>query len=119
MSSYDDYSVRLCGDGQHEAFYCGDGPNVMRLFYRIIRVPSQQEFRVRLMPGANDKERVWVERHLHQIPDTFAQFEYLTRKQRLASGKYAWSLCCGFYIADPIMQLELEMMIDEGREQLV
>ena len=117
-SKYRGYTVRLVGDCKQPARYCNDGPRVVRVFYRVVRIPSRRLFQVQLMPGATPQERAWVSRTLHLVPSDFEMYEEAyALKRRSPSGEfYYWSLVMGFPLDDPMMQLELEMMIDQDQD---
>lgn len=118
MGSYEEYTVQLCEatqftDPWHEPRHA----QVLRVYYRVYRIPSLKLFRVRPFPGATDEDFA----HLESMISTnrIARFfrgaelgEAAVRRLRRPDGTYAFRACFGRMLDDPLAQLELEQMID-------
>ncbi len=95
------------------------GGRAKRIHFIVFRVPSAQEFVLRHLANATDEDRRFAERW-------FAQDDFWSTIPRDCirkfgsgdAGKHSyfwWQAKVGRYIDDPLIQLELEMMIDASR----
>lgn len=113
---YADYSVHVGADYPKDVYYEYDHPTPLRLHYGVIRVPSRKEFIVRNFRDATARDRTETERELPKIPITFAAVERRIPRQRMKNGRWFWAWAFGTPAEDPLVQLELEMMIDLGSD---
>lgn len=117
MTDRTNYSVRVGDDDENDAYYStsDDGKTTIRIYYRISRIPSRKEFVVRPLGGATTAEREDLQASLAEIPHLFAYWESrgFVRKTKAVGGYWFWYVYCGRTLDDPLLQLELEAMIDE------
>ncbi len=89
----------------------------VRCFYRIVRIPSTKTLIVYTFIDANDQEREWVENALERgnIGRIFRQWENagFTHRRRRKDGTYQFSATGGGALDDPLIDLELEMMLGD------
>ncbi len=93
----------------------------VRYHCRIFRVPSRREFALRHCVDATEHDRRQAEKALMSMPSGgWARFGDRWLRRRSSHGNYyVWSVFVGRYIDDPLVQLELEMMIDQSRSAVV
>ncbi|MFJ4175811.1 hypothetical protein [Microbacterium sp. NPDC089696] len=120
---YSNYGFEVGGDIDKEGWYePRDGGRVLKIHYRAFRVPSEKKFIVRNYAPSTETERAEAERMLHLLPRIYGHWEQDGRAKRCrhsTTGTYFWSAPCGSFLDDPLMQLELEMMIDRGSRTVV
>lgn len=118
MSKYAGYSVRIAQtDSRAHVKYLDDAATgeLLRVHYVVCRVPSRREFVIRHYHDATPEDRARIVR-----PENVARvFEYwesigAAHKRRASKGYYWWGAAGGHLVDDPMVQLELEMMIDRG-----
>lgn len=118
---YRDYDVVVGEDFPRDCHYRDDALDrgLLRVHYRVTRLPSQKLITLRHLRDASPTERAAAERKLPHLSDTFALWEARTNAVR--RGRYAQNtrcaifvVMCGTPVEDPLVQLELEMMIDQG-----
>lgn len=83
-----------------------------RFTFILFRIPSQKRFLVRFFHDATDEDRKLIESKLHLQGLLFFHSRHLARRDRRSDGTYAFSIYGGALVDDPLVQLELEMMID-------
>jgi hypothetical protein len=95
-----------------------DDGTYAKFFYRILRIPSRKEFVLRLCPDTTPQEAEYALKTLNSMPDGgWAIFDpEFWFKRRWAAGHYSWHIFGGLRIDDPLIQLELELMIDLTNE---
>jgi hypothetical protein len=112
---YRNYSTRVGEDCAIPACYEDRDGRLIRYHFRIYRVPSRNEFLLRHLAGSTRDERKRAERMLANMPKgAWANFPdacWFKRRNR-AEGHYFWKIEIGYPVSDPLVQLELEMMID-------
>ncbi|WP_100811940.1 MULTISPECIES: hypothetical protein [unclassified Microbacterium] len=117
---YRDYTTRIARDATTAAHYVTVDGAAARLHYFIYRVPSRKEFVLRHMAGSTPAERESAERVLALMPDgRWARYRpKCWFKYRTPAGHYCWRVSLGRFLDDPVVQLELEMMIDRYADDL-
>lgn len=120
MSKFAGYSVRLGPDRQWPIFFDNAASEdvLVRVFYRVDRIPSKKEFLVRLLGGASSDDRRHVEQLLPEIPRMFEEWESRgSDDRRWIPSRRCWyfAVFVGKPVDDPLVQLELEYMIDTHR----
>ncbi len=91
------------------------GTDLLRVHYRLARVPSRRLFTLRHLRGATHEDRAQARECFHRIPAMFAGLEAKGAARRCLNreGRYwVYSVYLGRPLEDPLVQLELEMMID-------
>lgn len=116
---WDDYTVEIGADKPHQIRYEFDHPNPLRIHYRVYRIPSRKVFLVCNFVGSTGRDRAEVDLHLPQIPAMFASIADRARRIRARDGHWFWTWPFGTPVEDPLVQLELEMMIDQGASGLI
>lgn len=88
---------------------------VLRVHYRIYRSPSKRTYRLRHLHDATDAERAQAMKDFHNLHELFDSleamghaFRHLNRRDRT----WFFVIGMGTPVEDPLIQLELEMMID-------
>lgn len=117
-TKYADYTVRIGDDLERDVYYEYDHPTPLRVHYRAYRIPSRKEFVIRNFTGATEQDRAEAERDVPRIPKMFEWVEHHTdiRRRKSKSGYWFWAWFFGTPSEDPLIQLELEMMIDLDSE---
>lgn len=117
-AKYRDYEVILGEDFPRDCHYAENavGTNLLRVHFRVTRLPSQKLITVRHLRDATAAERRSVERLIPGMRKSFERWEQINAVRR---GRYAKNPRCAIFVAmcgtaveDPLVQLELEMMID-------
>lgn len=122
---YANYTVRIGEDLQrHVTYEESAAGRLMRVHHRISRVPSRQEFVLRHFADATVEDRFDAESRIARIPVTFFNWEQagVVYRKKAAAGYWFFYARAGRPVNDPLVQLELEMMIDldaEARHDLV
>lgn len=120
MSKYADYTVEVdVVDSTSRIWYEDRGPDVLKVHYRVFRIPSRRAFVIRHFAAATATDRGEAEAMAPRIPRLFEAWEgagRATKRRHPTKGHYYWSVAAGTFIDDPLVQLELEMMIDRGAE---
>jgi len=121
---YGDYSIVL-GDEDYprDCYYRENhrGDALLRVHYRVTRLPSKKEITLRHLRDATPADRERAEAEWGKLRQSFAGWEHIGAVRR---GKYAQNPRCAIFVAmcgtpveDPLVQLELEMMIDQGKPE--
>lgn len=121
MTRYDDYTVEIGPTNSTSTFTEPDAGDVRRVYYWVFRVPSQKRFIVRPFhdASAGDMADLTCKLKSGRIPSGWRGAEYKGkghRRRRRADGTYEFYAAFGRILDDPLMQLELEMMIDLGSD---
>ncbi|MFS6529718.1 hypothetical protein V8Z69_07570 [Microbacterium aurugineum] len=113
---YSNYTVEVSDERSHlDVWYEDRGPKVLRVHYRVFRIPSKKKFVIKHLANATAADCAEVERLIPSIPRMFANWEDggpVKKARNRDAGYYFWWVSAGSYVDDPIVQLELEMMID-------
>lgn len=114
---YSDYDVEIKDAARATAHpEVADGV-VIRMLCLIRRWPRSRKFQVIVYRGVSPRERALVERWAAGLPlGGWAQFPDLWFRHRNASGRVYFSQAQGLRVDDPLVQLELELMIDTTSE---
>lgn len=113
-ATYSGYEVTIGRDIPNDGWYENRGPDVLKVHFRLYRVPSQKRFVLRNYETSNAAERAEAERILTQAHRLFPQWEAegRARRRRHSSGRYYWTAACGSFLDDPLQRLEREEQID-------
>lgn len=114
-NKYRDYSLEVGTDINRDGWYeHREGGSVLKIHYRAFRVPSMKKFVIRHYAWATHVERAEGERMLYLLPRVFPVWEAdgRARRRRHSKGHYYWTAPCGSFLDDPLVQFELEMLID-------
>ena len=119
-TAYTDYTV-VMKDDAGAVFYSPcvqDESLTLRCVYSICRVPSTKEIIVRCKRGITDQERVAVSKLVDRgiVRSTLYEAERLgaTFRKRREDGTYKIYGHFGKALSDPLIDLELQMIIDAG-----
>lgn len=115
---YDDYSVEITAEISHMTVWhepCRD--KVRRVCFWVHRRPSQKRFIVQLFADANAEDEAFVRESVQtgQIPAFWRAGEntgIAYRRRRRTDGTYEFYRGFGRFPDDPLVQLELEMILD-------
>lgn len=117
-TKYQDYTCRIGEDLPGKMFFEEVNGQLVRFYCQFYRVPSRKEFVLRFYAGADVEDRRRGERMLRRMPE-WTEFPTETWfKRRHSAGYYFWKLVIGRPVENPLVQLELEMMIDLDRQGL-
>ncbi|MFJ2541875.1 hypothetical protein [Microbacterium sp. NPDC087589] len=113
---YADYTVRV-GDVLPVDVYYDEGlaGEPLRVHHRVSRTPSRREFVIRPLRGATAADRAELAHELRDIRRVFRRCELARATNRVwnrAGRFWLFTIYLGTRIEDPLVQLELEMMID-------
>ncbi|WP_223626754.1 hypothetical protein [Microbacterium sp. EST19A] len=113
-SRYANYDFEIGNDIPKPGWYEDRNGSVLKIHYRVYRVPSLRKFVLRNYAPSTATERAEAERMLKHMPRLFELWEAdgRARKRRHTKGHYYWTAPCGSFLDDPLVQLELEMMLD-------
>lgn len=121
IRKYADYTFKVGSDIPRDGWYeQRDAGRVLKIHYRAYRVPSKREFGIRHYAWSTETERAEGVRMLHLLPRIFWLWESdgRARKRRHPDGHYYWTAPCGSFLDDPLIQLELEMMLGDSSDML-
>ncbi|WP_454113344.1 hypothetical protein [Microbacterium maritypicum] len=118
---YADYTVRIGDEYPLDVYYDEDveGDRLLRVHARVSRTPSRKEFVLRPLRGATDADRARLERWADTIRRLFRSCDVAGvpyRKWNRAGQCWIFVIYLGTPVEDPLVQLELEMMIDLDSE---
>lgn len=118
IDPYAGYTVRIGDEFPRDVFYTDStAGTLMRAHFRVSRVPSRQEFVVRPLRGATAADLAEMTAKIASIRQTFrsAELKGVARRLWKREGQYwFFYVYMGTPCDDPLVQLELEMMIDQG-----
>ncbi|KAA9134843.1 hypothetical protein [Microbacterium caowuchunii] len=123
MAEHADHHYSIVVGEDHGSVLIEEHPTLgwVRYHYRVFRVPSQQRFTLRHCADATPADRERAERVLASLPAggwaTLAAWGEL--QARAGDGAPCTYLWLGSRLDDPLMQLELEMMLDLASELTV
>lgn len=83
-----------------------------RFTYRAFRIPSQRRFVIRHFHDATAADRAETEEFAPLIGALYNRNRNVVTRYRRNDGTYGFVLIGGTFVDDPLVQLELEMMID-------
>ncbi len=114
-TKYDDYTVRVEADLPRDCYYDAaeiDSAITIKISYKVYRIPSRKEFVVRFFRNATDDDRSRLQPD--KTPRCWRAWERQASiaRRRHREGHWFWSVAVGHRVDDPLVQLELEMMID-------
>lgn len=119
-SRYADYAVKIVESSERSFIIDGSSPhgttNPMRAMYRIERIPSRKRFVVVLFADIDDKHRRQAEQVAARLASGYwAEFpaRFWFRRKYLNTGRLYFRLHCGSAVEDPLIDLELQMMLDQ------
>ena len=115
---YADYTTEIVADSDYPCFIEVQAGMVVRFSGMYSRIPSRKVFRLRMKYDATEKERAIAKRVLELMPaGEWARIPDLWEKRRYGSdGRWCFSQTRGSFVDDPLVQLELEMMIDDAAD---
>lgn len=121
---YSDYSIALGDeDFPRDCYYDENklGTTLLRVHYRVTRLPSTKMITLRHLRDATTADRERAEAKWEKLRQSFAGWENIGAVRR---GRYVENPRCAIFVAmcgtpveDPLVQLELEMMIDQGKPE--
>lgn len=118
MSAYDDYSIEISPKVAPIGVWTEPrGVDVLRVHYRVFRIPSEKRFVVHRFRDANAEDDAYLESSIARgvIAASWRGGEKSGagyRRIRRSNGTYSFRGHFGRLLDDPMMQLELEMMLD-------
>lgn len=114
---YADYDVEIREARRSKVRVLVDeGGVVMRIHTVVKRIPSEKKFVVLHLIGRTDEERAFGERYGAALPrGHWARYGKWSKRRR-PDGTYYFEQLVGIAAPDPLVQLELELMIDAGSE---
>ncbi|KTS09908.1 hypothetical protein [Microbacterium testaceum] len=83
-----------------------------RFSYRLFRIPSERLLVVRYFHDATSDDRQHAERRMHVQGALFYQNRAEAQCRRRPNGTYVFRIIGGRIVDDPLVQLELETIID-------
>lgn len=116
---YHGWTVRVGEDMPRQIFYTENraGIELLRVHYRVSRAPAKRQFVMRHLTGATERDRTEAMAHFRQLPWVFERNERRGAADRVlnrAGRFWVYYMYRGTPVEDPLIQLELEMMIDRG-----
>lgn len=114
---YADYTVEVRPAQNNRVRVAVIDGEVIRLNCRAHRVPALKKFIVYAYIGADAEDISFAERWARALPrGAWAQFPDLWFRRKSNKGKWYWSQEVGRVAPDPLVQLELEQIIDMDSE---
>jgi len=114
---YADYEVEIRPAQANHVRVRVENGEVVRFFTRAHRVPSLKKFIVFTYIGATADDVRRTEQWARSLPaGGWARFPDLWFRKRSKSGTWFWKQEYGHIAPDPLVQLELEMLIDATSE---
>ncbi|MEV7875558.1 hypothetical protein [Microbacterium sp. NPDC089188] len=83
-----------------------------RFTYRLFRIPSERLLIVRYFHDATMEDRQHAEQALHIQGALFYQNRSEAQRRKRPDGTFVFRIIGGRIVDDPLVQLELEMMIE-------
>lgn len=117
IDKYANYTIRVGEDdlNQRVSYREAAAGGLLRVHYRVSRVPSRQEFVLRHCVDATAADRAQAVDRLDRLPSAFANWEkadVVWRRKARIGGYWFFYAFAGTPVDDPLVQLELEMLID-------
>jgi hypothetical protein len=113
---YADYDVEIREARKSKVRVVVDGDVVMRVHTVVQRIPSEKKFVVLHLIGRTEKERVFGEHYGALLTrGHWARYGHWFKRRRV-NRSYLFEQLVGLTAADPLVQLELEMLIDATSE---
>lgn len=113
-TKYADYGTEIREDHGNCIIEPDSNGALVKYHYRISRIPSQKLFILRHCKDSTPEDREKAERSLAAMPEghwaDFPSDRWF--KRRSTRGFFFWTAYIGRYLDDPLIDLELEMMID-------
>ncbi|MFJ4255176.1 hypothetical protein [Microbacterium sp. NPDC090003] len=117
---YADYTVRIGEEFPLDVYYDENlRGELLRIHHRVSRTPSRREFVVRPLRGATSDDRADIEEEIRNLRRVFRKCDrdgVPSRKWNRAGRFWFFVIYLGSIVNDPLVQLELEMMIDLEHE---
>ncbi|WP_394279835.1 hypothetical protein [Microbacterium sp.] len=122
---YSDYTATIGSDYTSDCYYeeyVNDPSLTIRVFYTVTRIPSRKEFVIRFLRNATPDDRTLItKRLLPRVAHFFSKWEGtmpggIARARVPGATAWQYRITMGKAVNDPLVQLELEMMIDLTRE---
>lgn len=120
---YRSYEVVHGEDYPRDCYYTENkiGTDLLRVHYRVTRLPSEKRFTLRHLQDASPAERARTEQQIPRLAQLFESWESIDaaiRRPYRGNRRCAlFVVMAGTPVEDPLIQLELEMMIDQGQDQ--
>ena len=112
----DGWSVRVGSDLREEVYYDSNASRtaLLRVHFRIARIPSRRRYQLQHLHGSTDADRAEALSYLPDLPATFDRLATAGHSQSFlpSDGVFWEGIWLGTPVEDPLIQLELEMMID-------
>jgi len=111
---YSEYTVSVDPVEAKTSVHYGEAVNgrLARFTYRLFRIPSQKRLVVRHFHDATPEDRQHTEGGMQLQGALFYQSRHAANRHRRPDGTFAYHIIGGRFVDDPLVQVELEMMID-------
>jgi len=111
---YSDYDTEVRQSSGNRVFYSDVDGVLHRFHVTIARIPSTKRFVIYTLIGCTEEEREYAQFLARTLPHgEWARFpDFWFKRRRVAGPGYKFTQRRGERVADPLMQLELEMLID-------
>lgn len=113
---YANYTVEVDDiESASDPWYEDQGSHLLKVHYRVFRIPSKKKLVLRHFAASTAEDRAEAESMLPKLPRAFEIWEGIGKARRKVhtTKRYVYfTVPAGHFVDDPLIQLELEMMID-------
>lgn len=118
------WTVKVGADAPVEVYYDESQTTgeLLRVHARISRSPSRREYILRHLRGATDADRADAMKLFPRLYEHFDRWEAAGLTQRWMDRRdrtWYFTARIGMFVEDPLIQLELEMMIDHTSHEVM
>lgn len=119
IGKYTNYTVEVDDvESTTAPWYEQRGSQMLKVHYRVYRIPSKKKLILRHFAGATPEDRAEAQAILPRLQRAFEIWENQQkgrRRKHPTAGYIYFAIPAGHLIDDPLVQLELEMMIDNDQ----
>lgn len=118
QGKYANYSVEVDDvESATAPWYEDRGTQMLKVHYRVFRIPSKKKLILRHFAGSTSEDRAEAQSILPKLQRAFEiwENEAKARRRKHSTGGYIYfTIPAGHLVEDPLVQLELEMMLDNN-----
>lgn len=119
IGKYANYTVKVDDvESVTAPWYEERGSQMLKVHYRVYRIPSKKKLILRHFAGSTAEDRAEAEAVLPRLQRAFEIWENQAkarRRKHSTAGYIYFAIPAGHLVDDPLVQLELEMMLDNDQ----